>query len=56
MFDTHYYFIILVSLAILSVIVSYIHLTILSPLSDVRQRIKDGLEEADVDIVEETEE
>ena len=48
-----YFFIVLLFLAILSTVLSYIHLTILSPLSDVRSRIKQGIEK---DIEEEIEE
>lgn len=43
--DIIIYLISLVSLALLSVLVSYVHLTILSPLSDVRSRIREGIEE-----------
>lgn len=51
--DIIYFFSALLVLAILSTVSSYIHLTILSPLSDVRSRIKEGINE---EIEEEVEE
>lgn len=48
-----YFFVALSVLAILSAVSSYVHLTILSPLSDVRSRVREGIDE---EIEEEIEE